>query len=285
MPIEFSLASLLFGKDAKLARAIRNCLAMAKDSRADFFVDFLFNDRVTFQVKGSLIEITSKTLCIYLRDDFEFLPSPGTKVHIYFSLRDKGQVIPYDFTTTMLTAKRENKDIHIILKMPERLGNSQRRFNVRIPVNKSELENFKLWYARPVVTMDDGKPRVEWVPISDEHVFISDISAGGMQIGIHRDSGLEDTLTVKPVLLANSTLVFKDKPAAPVIIAGPIVRVQDLEERSHINLGVSYRKWSKVSPNGLNWVRMTPEGGVAPLATWIFQTLLERYKETKNDIE
>ena len=285
MALEFSLSNLLLGKDGKTAKAIRDCLGMARDNRADFFIDFLFNDRVVFQLKGTLIEVTAKELRIYLREEFEFLPTPGMKVHIYFSLRENGQLIPYDFVTSLLSTKQENKAIHIILKIPERLGNSKRRYNVRIPVNKSELENFKLWYACPGANAEDGKNKIEWMPISDEHVVISDISAGGMQIGIHRDSGLGDALSGKPVLLANSTLVFKDKPAAPVIIAGPIVRVQGLEENEQISLGVSYRKWSKVSPSGLNWVKMTPEGGVAPLATWIFQTLLERYKENRNDDE
>jgi c-di-GMP-binding flagellar brake protein YcgR len=274
-----SLSSFpIAGSPKEKKRYIREMLTFAKDSRAHIFMDFSMHNKVLFQLKGSCQEVEDDRMFIYLREEIEELPLAGMQVNVYFSLRSNRKPMPFNFTTTLLDTEQHNRDVFLVLDMPESMAHQQRRYNVRINVQKEDIDNFKIWFGTPGKASAGESGKTHWTPMNPDHVEIYDISAGGMQIGISKESPIHPLLSRQSTFLISGTFFVKGKEASPLVMASNTVRLQHDSDLPFTVLGVSYQQWAKVSNEGLQWVNMTTQDGIAPLASWVFQAIMDRFK-------
>jgi hypothetical protein len=274
-------AWLFSGKQDDMPHYIRQSLALARELRADFHLDFFLHNRVLFQKTGACAEVRQDSIKVYLRGDNENLPTVGMKVSVYFSLRIDRKTLPCDFVSEVMGSEREGKDSFLLLRIPTDMGHNQRRYNVRIPVTKEDIGNFRVWYGKPEVGEDEAhNAKVQWVPFQPDHLDILDISAGGAHIGVTTSSPLLPLLSKGEMLLISGEFSLKGKSVSLAMV-GPIVRLVKDGKMPWARIGVHYRRWAQVKQGGLNWLPLNTQEGIAPLASWVFQTMLERYRVEK----
>lgn len=285
-PKVFPLARLFFGKTDEQAQVVRQNLNLALETRADFNMDFFLHNRLLYQLKGTCVEVRSDAIKVYLRGGNSQPPPPGLQVHVYFALRVNCQAMPFDFLTEIRSTEREGGDTFLWLAMPEELGHNQRRYNVRVPVCKEDIQDFQLWYGKPPRTSADqpagpeprpaSTPKVEWVPVPLEHAELLDLSAGGAQIGLARSAPVYSLVSSREMLLTRGIFELKDKPPQHLAMMGTVVRVHKPEERPWVQLGVCFRRWGSQTGDRFVWRNLGEQEGVSPLGAWVFQQILNR---------
>ena len=263
---------------------IRQSLTLAMEMRADFHMDFFHDKRLIYQYKGLCSQLEDGQIIIYLRSDFERLPLQGMEVHVYFSLRIGHKILPCDFLTQVTEVVAKKRETFLHLAVPQDMGHNQRRYNVRIPVTKRDIGNFRVWYAQPFGSSgsaDIASKKVQWIAIPDEEVDVLDVSAGGMHIGVAANSSALSFLARRELLLINGEFDIKGKILPPLAMVGPIVRLLREESHAWARLGVQFRRWAMVRRGELNWLPLGEQDGIAPLGSWVFQGILSRYKSER----
>lgn len=267
------------GKRDEKSGLIRDSISMAIEMRTDFHMDFFLDNRVVFQMKGACTNLGPDSMKVYLRGEVTRAPVPGMKVHVYFSLRVDRKTMPCDFNAEIINMEREGADQFLRLTIPDEMGHNQRRFNVRIPVSKSEIRNFRMWYGKPSAAPDGARSsQVEWLPVLDEHFDIIDISAGGMHVGMTSASPILPFLSKNELILSTGEFEVKGKPVSTLSMVGMIIRIERDERLPWTRIGVNFRRWAVVRQGTLNWLPLTQQEGISPLGSWVFQTMLTRYK-------
>jgi hypothetical protein len=261
---------------------IRQSLALAMEMRVDFHMDFFHDNHVIYQHKGMCIQVEADQIKIYLRGDFNRLPPQGMEVHVYFSLHIERKTLPCDFSAKVISVVTENRDTFLVLTLPGDMGHNQRRYNVRIPISKQDIANFRVWYGKPSGVpgaVDDARRKIQWLPVPAEEVDVLDISAGGMHLGVAVTSPTLEFLARQELLLLNGEFDVKGKNLPPLAMVGPIVRL--MREDAWARLGVQFRRWAMVRKGDLNWLPLGEQDGIAPLGSWVFQVILSRYKSER----
>lgn len=275
------LARLFFRKTDEKARAVRQTLTLAIETRADFNMDFFVHKRLAYQLKGACVETRADALKIYLRGGIEQPPAVGMELHVYFSLRIDRKSVPFDFSARVLSTEREGRDFFLWLNAPEELGHNQRRYNVRVPVSKEDIHDFQVWYGKPVAVPETAGAgaegtRVDWVPIAYQHAELLDLSAGGLQLVVAPDASVYPYLSPREVLLAKGTFALRDKGPQHLALVGSVVRMNKDKDATWANLGISFKRWGSAVDGRFVWRRLGEQEGVSPLASWVFQLILNR---------
>jgi hypothetical protein len=164
------------------------------------------------------------------------------------------------------------------------MGHNQRRYNVRIPVSKRDIGNFRMWYGKLAGSpgdLHDPQRKMQWLPIPHEEVEIMDISAGGMHLGIASASSTLESLARRELLLLNGEFDVKGKNLPPLAIVGSIIRLLREDNHAWARLGVQFRRWAMVRKGELNWLPLGEQDGIAPLGSWVFQNILSRYNSER----
>lgn len=282
------LARLFFRKTDEKALAVRQMLSLAVETRACFNMDFFVENRQTYQLKGTCVGVRSDALKVYLRDS-DRLPSVGMEVHVYFLLRLDRRSVPFDFSARVLSSERRGGDFFLWLNTPEELGHNQRRYNVRVTASKEDIRDFRVWYGKPVAAAEaDGAegPRLRWMPISLQHAELIDVSAGGLQLLVARDSPVYPHLAPREVLLVRGTFELRGNSPQQLIMVGSIVRMTKNEDTTWASLAISFKHWGNMVDGHFVWRHLGEQEGINPLAAWVLQLILNRRRlphERKED--
>lgn len=290
-PKAFPLARLFFGKTDEKAQSIRQNLMLALETRADFNMDFFLHDRLLYQLKGACVEVRADAVKVYLRGGNHQLPPPGMRVHVYFVLRLERKSVPFDFLSEVRFTEREGGDAFLWLPMPEDMGHNQRRYNVRVPVRKEEIEGFQVWYGKPAAEVQvevvgpdaPAAQKIQWVPVPLEHTELLDLSAGGAQIGLAPTAPVYPLISPREMLLTRGTFELKDKPPQHLAMVGTVVRVHRSDDLPWAQLGVSFRRWGAMMGDRFVWRNLGDQEGISPLGAWVFQLILNRRKMERDD--
>lgn len=274
-------ARLFFRKTDEKARAVRQTLDLAIEARADFNMDFFIHKRLAYQLKGACVETRPDALKVYLRGCMDHLPPAGMELHVYFSLRVDRKAMPFDFPARVLSTEREGRDSFLWLNVPGELGHNQRRYNVRVPVSKEDVRDFQVWYGKPVAGSGSGSagaegPKMRWIPIDHSHTELMDLSAGGIQLVVAPDAAVYPLLSPREVLLAKGTFELRDKNVQQLAMVGSVVRMYKSEDAAWASLGISFKRWGSVVDGRFVWRTLGEQEGVSPLASWVFQRILNR---------
>lgn len=289
-PKAFPLARLFFGKTDEKAQSVRQNLTLALETRADFNMDFFLHDRLLYQLKGACVEVRTDAIKIYLRGGNQQLPPQGMRVHVYFVLRLNRKSVPFDFLSEVRFAEREGGDAFLWLPMPEDMGHNQRRYNVRVPVRKEEIQDFQIWYGKPVAIQEKVvgpdaliSNKIQWLSVPLEHTELLDLSAGGAQIGLAPSAPVYPLISTREMLLTRGTFELKDKPPQHLAMVGTVVRVNRSDDLPWAQLGVSFRRWGAMAGGRFVWRNLGEQEGISPLGAWVFQLILNRRRMERED--
>ncbi|MCH5276566.1 MAG: hypothetical protein J1E80_01900 [Desulfovibrionaceae bacterium] len=259
-------------------QAVVQTLQLAREARVDLYMDFFQQGQLTLQLKGPCVEAGAEGIRIYLRGDTEKVPDEGMDVHVYFFLRVDRQREPFDFLARVLSVERELGQCFLLLSLPETLGHSQRRKNVRVSVSEKDIGDFHVWYCNAEAPAEgSGKTLLPWKPVSFEEAHLLDMSAGGLKLQLKASSVFYDSLSPRSLVLARGTFDLEEAGPQQLNMIGSVVRVITMDENKKLaSLGVAFKRWAHPEDGHLVWRQLSPEHGVNPLGTWVVQVLLDR---------
>lgn len=107
------------------------------------------------------------------------------ETQVYFTVRGGRRSVPCSFTTRLESLRRERGGQYMTFPMPDVMEHNQRRFNVRIDVEKESIPGFSVWHGALSSGGDSsGGPCLRWTRLDDESFLLADLSAGGLRLDV-----------------------------------------------------------------------------------------------------
>ncbi len=215
------------------------------------------------------------------------------EVEGYFRISVKKQDIHYAFSTIITKVENYGKTrSKIVLRLPEKLENRQKRAFLRISPPEEYVLGAALWHQsnRP-----DGQsmldiikwpaPSLTFLPDTVMQFILGDISAGGIRISIPKQelikAGLEFSVSDRIILLLD--LLDPDERRRSRFWLN--CRVQNLAvafESQSLDLGLQFLEWARVKDGAsteVEWFKLGANNEVDPLGNWIIRRHLETFRE------
>jgi hypothetical protein len=221
----------------------------------------------------------------------------GREITCYFRINIKDQSVYYTFNSGITAAENKERGLTLLLvKMPGRMQNRQKRAFLRLSPPLELLLGSALWYG-PNLPADDNldnmgswvKPNLALLPNRVPQFYIKDLSAGGMRLRIPnttRRNGKDAEEPEYNFSVSESIIVLLDlhDPDSDRKIRFWLkCRIQNVLSdfnRQNIELGMQINAWAAPREGGsaLEWLRLTSDNEVAPLGNWIVRRPMEQFR-------
>lgn len=267
----------LLAGDPRDPRYIASCLELARDLRVCLHLDFVLNRRQISQLCSVCVAVEGRHFVVCLLEDVPRLPPAGMETQVYFTVRDGRRSVPCSFTTRLESLRRERGGQYMTFPMPDVMEHNQRRFNVRIDVEKESIPGFSVWHGALSSGGDSsGGPCLRWTRLDDESFLLADISAGGLRLDVRDTCREYPRLLPRELLMVKGDFSLPDKPPLPLSMVGSIVRINVSERQRIKSLAVRFQRWLQTRDDRNVWLKVDEQGGVPAVGVWIFHILLER---------
>ena len=199
------------------------------------------------------------------------------ETQVYFTVRGGRRSVPCSFTTRLESLRRERGGQYMTFPMPDVMEHNQRRFNVRIDVEKESIPGFSVWHGALSSGGDSsGGPCLRWTRLDDESFLLADLSAGGLRLDVRDTCREYPRLLPRELLMVKGDFSLPDKPPLPLSMVGSIVRINVSERQRIKSLAVRFQRWLQTRDDRNVWLKVDEQGGVPAVGVWIFHILLER---------
>ncbi|MDR2893639.1 MAG: hypothetical protein LBV80_11280 [Deltaproteobacteria bacterium] len=216
----------------------------------------------------------------------------GRDVSCYFKITVKNQPIYYTFTTFISQVDVRPLGLCLFrLQLPDKLQNRQKRAFLRIKPPEEYLLGAALWHGRRLPEedkLDDvrlwTKPNLMLLPGKQSDFEITDLSAGGMRLTIHRQSHTEGKMSFNVAEQVIVLLDVQDPDNEQRLRFWLMCRVQNLAleyNQRTLEMGMQFQAWATPKAgdgSNIEWLRLTRDNEVAPLGNWIVRRHLELYR-------
>ena len=252
----------------KPQKIIMNYFSDIKDLRQSLFLDFIYQDNV-YQSKSQCLAFNGKIVRLALQSN-EYLPEKNMTVACFFMAQKDKKKLPCNFSTKVLGSLKKGSSIYIDIAMPKEITHQQRRKNLRVPLTKSEISNFKVWAGREIPKTeneDTTKNKITWDPIEQEDFKLVDISAGGIKLEIAKESLITPKLQKNFLFLITGSFDAQNKTNELAMVAR-VTRISRPKKDSWDILGLQFSRWTKITEEHVTWIP-TDDAGVSFLGTWL----------------
>ena len=245
----------LLAGDPRDPRYIASCLELARDLRVCLHLDFVLNRRQISQLRSVCVAVEGRHFVVCLLEDVPRLPPAGMETQVYFTVRGGRRSVPCSFTTRLESLRRERGGQYMTFPMPDVMEHNQRRFNVRIDVEKESIPGFSVWHG----ALSSGGD-----------------SSGGLRLDVRDTCREYPRLLPRELLMVKGDFSLPDKPPLPLSMVGSIVRINVSERQRLKSLAVRFQRWLQTRDDRNVWLKVDEQGGVPAVGVWIFHILLER---------
>lgn len=259
------------------AAYIRQCLSLANDLQVRLYVNFtppLADARVS--LFAVCVGMDEQSFSLYLLGDVSDLPPVGKEVEVFFILRQGKRGVPCLFPTRVYKVNGSPEGHNLILKYPKYISHNQRRYTVRVPVEKDRIPGFSIWHGTVMGSVrPSGGPALAWTKLPYDKIDLVDLSAGGMRLRILAGCANYHQLQPKELLLVKGDFALPGKKSLPLLILGRILRQADAADGNGKMLAIRFQKEFQLDNNAPVWQPINEQDGVADIRPWVFNLLAE----------
>lgn len=193
----------------------------------------------------------------------------GTETEGYFAVRDVDLVHCHFRSRLGRLYNGPDHSMFLIFPLPEKIDHKQRRFSLRLPLDRDSAGKFQVWLAETVEA--EGKlPALRWQSLTPPLCTLGNISANGLRLDLAASHPLAEAIDINDPVLLRGDFGLPGKPLPLSVLALARRKMTDSRDEKLLHVGCQFLKWRKLEgAHAHSWFKAESDVGIAAIAQWV----------------
>lgn len=193
----------------------------------------------------------------------------GTETSGYFTVRDADLVHCHFKSRVARIYNGPPNAMFLVFPLPESIDHQQRRFSLRVPMDKDNTDKFQVWYGG-IEEKDEKLPAMRWRAVEPPLCALGDISASGLRLDISDKDPLAESIDVNDLVLLRGDFGPKGKPLHLSVMSLVRRKMPGQRDKNIVSVGCHFLKWRKMQGAlSHEWFKPEADVGVPIIGQWV----------------